>query len=68
MAKETTKIEFDIDTAKRGSLDKIAEAYGKSLCTIINEAIDNYIKDHKWQASEVREKAAEAEQGDFSTD
>lgn len=68
MAKETTKITLDIDTKKRESLDKIAQAYGKNLNMIITEAIDNYIRDHKWQASEVREKAEEAEPGDFATD
>ncbi len=68
MAKETKKITLDIDSGKCDSLEKIAGAYGKNLSMIINEAIDNYIKDHKWQASETREKAEEAEEGDFATD
>lgn len=68
MANETTRITLDIDRKKHESLDKIAEAYGKNLSMIINEAIDSYIEAHKWQASEVREKAEEAEQGDFATD
>lgn len=68
MANETTRVTLDIDRKKQESLDKIAEAYGKNLNAIINEAIDNYIEAHKWQASEAREKAKEAEEGDFATD
>jgi predicted transcriptional regulator len=68
MAEETTKISFMTAPEKRACLDKIADAYGKNLSAIINEAIDNYIDQHDWQISHTGEKTEAAQSGDFATD
>jgi predicted transcriptional regulator len=68
MTKESTRISFMIDSGKRGSLDRIAGAYGKNLSTVINEAIDNYIGSHDRNSSLVSIEADAAEDGDFATD
>lgn len=61
---EPTRISFITNAEKRKSLDKIAEAYGKNLSTVINEAIDRYIDLHEPQVS----NNTAAKHGDFATD
>lgn len=68
MPKEPTRISFLTEPEKLVSLGKIAEAYGKNLSMVINEALDRYIELHDWQASPLREKAGGERDGDFATD
>lgn len=68
MAEETTRITFITKPETRASLDKIADAYGKNLSAVINEAIDIYIDQHDWQISHTGEKTVAAQSGDFATD
>jgi len=68
MVQETIRISFITVSEKRVCLDRIADAYGKNLSAVINEAIDIYIDQHDWQVSHTGEKTEAAQSGDFATD
>jgi len=57
-----------IDSDKRDSLDKIAGAYGKTMSTVINEAIEHYIGVYDRNATLVQIESDASEDGDFATD
>jgi predicted transcriptional regulator len=68
MTKDSTRISFITQAGKRKRLDHIAEAFGKKLSAVINEAIDQYIDLHEWQLSHIRKGVKAARRGDFATE
>jgi predicted transcriptional regulator len=68
MTKGSTRISFITQAGKRKRLDHIANAFGKKLSVIINEAIDQYIDLHEWQLSHIRSGVKAARRGDFATE
>ena len=68
MPKGSTRISFVTPEGKRKRLDHIAEAFGKKLSAVINEALDQYIELHEWQISHIRKGIKAARRGDFATE
>ena len=68
MTKGSTRVSFITPADKRKRLDHIAEAFGKNLSALINEALDNYIDLHEWQLAHIRKGVKAARRGDFATD
>ncbi|MCI0455016.1 MAG: CopG family transcriptional regulator [Candidatus Dadabacteria bacterium] len=68
MSKGSTRISFIAPAGKRKRLDNIAEAFGKKLSVVINEALDQYIDLHEWQLSHIRKGVKAAHRGDFATE
>lgn len=64
----STRVSFVTPAEKRKRLDSIAEAFGKNLSTVINEALDNYIELHEWQLEHIRQGVEAARRGEFATD
>ena len=68
MSKTSTRISFVTAADKREQLDHIAEAFGKNLSAVINEALDQYIELHEWQLTHIRKGVKAARSGDFATE
>ena len=68
MPKGSSRISFVTPEVKRKRLDHIAEAFGKKLSAVINEALDQYIELHQWQISHIRKGVKAARRGDFATE
>ena len=68
MPKGSTRISFVTPADKRKRLGHIAEAFGKKLSAVINEALDQYIDLHEWQMSHIRKGVKAARRGDFATE
>ena len=68
MPKESTRVSFITPSDKRERLDHIAEAFGKNLSAVINEALDQYIDLHEWQLAHIKKGVKAARRGDFATD
>jgi predicted transcriptional regulator len=50
------------------TLDKLAEATGRSRSFLAQEALRRYLEEEGWQVREIREGIREADAGDFATD
>ena len=68
MPKGSTRISFVTPSGKRKRLGHIAEAFGKNLSAVINEALDQYIDLHEWQMSHIRKGVKAARRGEFVTE
>lgn len=68
MPKGSTRISFVTPSGKRKRLGHIAEAFGKNLSAVINEALDQYIDLHEWQISHIRKGVKAARRGEFVTE
>jgi len=68
MSKASTRISFVTPADKRKRLDHIAEAFGKKLSAVINEALDQYIDLHEWQLAHIHKGLKAARRRDFATD
>ncbi|OGE22599.1 MAG: hypothetical protein A2V51_02490 [Candidatus Dadabacteria bacterium RBG_19FT_COMBO_40_33] len=68
MPKGSTRISFITLAGKRKRLGYIAEAFGKNLSAVINEALDQYIELHEWQLTHIRKGVKAARRGDFATE
>ena len=68
MSKTSTRISFVTQTDKRERLDHIAEAFGKKLSAVINEALDQYIDLYEWQLAHIEKGVKAARREDFATD
>lgn len=68
MSKDSARISFVTPLGKRERLNDIAEAFGKNLSTVINEALDQYIELHEWQVAHIQKGIEAARQGDFATE
>jgi predicted transcriptional regulator len=68
MSKTSTRISFVTQADKRERLDHIAEAFGKKLSAVINEALDQYIDLHEWQLAHIQRGVKAARRRDFATD
>lgn len=68
MPKESTRVSFITPAQKRERLDHIAEAFGKNLSAVINEALDQYINLHEWQLAHIKKGVKAARRGDFATE
>ena len=68
MPNSSTRVSFLTLSEKRKRLDSIAEAFGKNLSAVINEALDNYIELHEWQLEHIRKGVEAARKGEFATD
>jgi predicted transcriptional regulator len=49
-------------------LDELAEMDDRDRSYIIKDAVESYIRLHRWQMEEVKKAIAEADAGDFSSD
>jgi predicted transcriptional regulator len=68
MSKDSTRISFVTQTGKRKRLGHIAEAFGKNLSAVINEALDQYIELHEWQLAHIKKGVKAARRGEFATE
>ena len=68
MSKDSTRISFITPAGKRKRLGHIAEAFGKNLSAVINEALDQYIELHEWQLAHIRKGVKAARSGDFAAE
>ena len=68
MSKASIRISFVTPADKRERLDHIAEAFGKRLSAVINEALDQYIDLHEWQLTHIRKGVKAARRGDYATE
>ena len=68
MPKGSTRISFITPAGKRKRLGHIAEAFGKNLSAVINEALDQYIELHEWQLTHIRKGVKAARSGDFAAE
>jgi len=68
MPKDSTRISFVTETGKRKRLNHIAEAFGKNLSAVINEALDQYIELHEWQLAHIEKGVKAARRGEFATE
>ena len=68
MPKGSTRISFVTPSGKRKRLGHIAEAFGKNLSAVINEALDQYIDLHEWQMSHILKGVKAARRGEFVTE
>ena len=68
MSKDSTRISFVTQTGKRKRLNHIAEAFGKNLSSVINEALDQYIELHEWQLAHIEKGVKAAHRGEFATE
>ena len=68
MPKGSTRISFITPAGKRKRLGHIAEAFGKNLSAVINEALDQYIELHEWQLAHIRKGVKAARSGDFAAE
>lgn len=68
MSKPSARISLLTPADKRKKLDKIAEAFGTNLSSVINEAIDQYIDLHEWQLAHIKQGVQAARKGDFASE
>jgi predicted transcriptional regulator len=61
-------ITFRVDARKTKALDAIAVGIDRDRSYILNEAIDNYLEVHQWQAAHIKEGLRQADAGKFATD
>jgi predicted transcriptional regulator len=66
MGKQT--ITFRVDGRKRKALDAVAASLVRDRSFVLNEAIDNYLAVHQWQAEQIAEGLREADAGKFAKD
>jgi predicted transcriptional regulator len=68
MPKDSTRISFVTQTEKRKRLNHIADACGKNLSAVINEALDQYIELHEWQMAYIEKGVKAARCSEFATE
>lgn len=68
MSEASARISFVTPAEKRQRLDEIADAFGKNLSAIINDALDQYLDLHEWQILHIQKGIDAARKGDFATD
>ena len=68
MSKTSARISFVTPLGKRKKLDQIADAFGRNLSAVINEAIDHYIELHEWQLEHIQKGVESARNGEFASE
>ncbi len=68
MPKPSPRISFVTAAGKREKLDRIAEAFGTNLSSVINDALDNYIELHEWQLAHIQKGVDAARKDEFASD
>lgn len=61
-------ITFRMDAQKRKALDAIAVGIDRDRSYVLNEAINNYLEVHQWQAAHIKEGLRQADAGKFAKD
>ena len=61
MSKDTVAIRVDSDLRQR--LDKLADAFGQTRSSIINDALRQYADHQEWQVNLIAERAESLEAG-----
>lgn len=61
-------ITFRMDAQKRKALDAIALGIDRDRSYVLNEAINNYLEVHQWQAAHIKEALRQADAGKFAKD
>ena len=59
-------ITFRVDAQKRKALDAIAVGIDRDRSYVLNEAINNYLEVHQWQAAHIKEGLRQADAGKFA--
>ena len=62
----TQTITFRVDAQKRKALDAIAAGIDRDRSYVLNEAINNYLEVHQWQAAHIKEGLRQADAGEFA--
>ena len=65
MAPSSTRISCVIQTEKRHRLCGLAQATGKNLSGVVNEALDYYLALHEWQVRHIEQGLTAAKNNDF---
>jgi predicted transcriptional regulator len=63
-----TTITFRLDSAKRETLDTIAEVTDRDRSYVLNEAIDAYLDIHQWQLEHIKKGLRQAQAGQFASE
>lgn len=61
-------ITFRVDARKTKALDAIAVGIDRDRSYVLNEAINNYLEVHQWQAAHIKEGIRQADAGKFAKD
>lgn len=61
-------ITFRVDARKTKALDAIAVGIDRDRSYVLNEAINNYLEVHQWQAAHIKEGLRQADTGRFAKD
>ncbi|MBN8195431.1 MULTISPECIES: CopG family ribbon-helix-helix protein [Thalassospira] len=61
MSKDTMAVRVDADLRKR--LDKLAEAFGQTRSSIINDALRQYADHQEWQVNLIADRARSIAEG-----
>ena len=64
MNKQT--VTFRMDAQKRKALDAVAVGIDRDRSYVLNEAINNYLEVHRWQAAHIKEGLRQADAGKFA--
>ena len=68
MSETSARISFVTPLGKRKKLDRIADAFGRNLSAVINEALDHYIELHEWQLEHIQKGVESARNSDFASE
>lgn len=66
MSHET--ISFTLETGKREALDAVAAAMDRDRSYVLNQAVDAYLEDHRWQIEHISEGIRQADAGEFASE
>jgi len=61
-------ISFALESGKREALDAIATAMDRDRSYVLNQAIDAYLEDHRWQIEHISEGIRQADAGEFASE
>ena len=68
MNENPSRISFITPSAKRQKLDRIADAFGTNLSSVINDALDQYIELHEWQLKHIQKGVEAADRDEFASE
>ncbi|HYL78399.1 MAG TPA: hypothetical protein VEU96_29680 [Bryobacteraceae bacterium] len=66
MSQET--VSFTLEAGKREALDAVATALGRDRSYVLNQAVDAYLEDQRWQIEHIIEGIRQADAGEFASE
>lgn len=62
-----TPISFRTDEAKRDEIDKVAQSLDRDRSWIINQALDQFLEQHRWHADQINKGLRDIEEGRYKS-